>query len=132
MKRNPLGRPSPLDLAFLVLGPLVFLGIAWWGVQSLLGPPPPSHAVQLLRDGRVTPGMAELEVRRLLGAPKGEIGAEDGSLTLRYQRSRWEPDTKTFTEEDAYVKLDADGRVVSVEFDSRRPTPPGAADVGSQ
>ena len=102
-------------------GPLVFLAIAVLGIRMLMGPAPPTQAVQRLRDGAVRTGMSESEVRRLVGEPKGTIEKSDGGYTYRYQRSAWDSSRNTFLEEDAYVDFSASGTVTSVVFDSRIP-----------
>jgi hypothetical protein len=113
----------PIDWAFLIGGPIVFLAIAWFGLNAIIGPGPAPHPVALLRAGRVTPGMTEGEVRALLGPPKADITQEEGKYYFRYQRSSWQSDTKTFVEEDAYVDFESDGRVSGVSFESRTPPP---------
>lgn len=107
-------------------GPLLFLAIAWVGITSLLGPPPPASPVQKLRSGWVKPGMTESEVLAAVGKPAGESERPAGGFTYRYQGSAWDNERRTFLEEDAYVDFSATGQVSSVTFEAR--VPPTSAD----
>ncbi|MDX2065796.1 MAG: outer membrane protein assembly factor BamE [Fimbriimonadaceae bacterium] len=123
-------RLRPIDWAFLIGGPLVFLAIAWFGLNAIIGPSPTPNPVEQLRAGRIKPGMSEAEVRAILGPPKADVTQEEGKFYYRYQRSAWQSETRTFTEEDAYVDFEVDGRVSGVSFESRTP-PPAGADANS-
>ena len=122
MPRPKLDKPTPIDYAVMFGGPILFLLVAFLGIRSLLGPAPPVHAVQKLRDGVVRVGMRESEVLMAVGEPKGIVDKPDGGFTYRYQRSAWDPQRNTFIEEDAYVDFTPDGTVASVAFDSKIPS----------
>jgi hypothetical protein len=116
-------KKGAVDYLVMFGAPLAFLALAWWGIASLLGPGPAPNAFELLRDGRVKPGMSQGQVIAEVGAPKEVVSRPDGGASLRYQRSTWVPDRKTFVEEDAYVDLDPQGFVTGVAFESRTPAP---------
>jgi hypothetical protein len=117
-------KPAAVDYAVMFGGPAVFLAIVYFGMTSLIGPPPPPNPVDRLREGAVRPGMTEGQVLRNVGRPKGIMDGSDG-YTYRYQRSSWDPQRRLFVEEDAYVDFDDSGRVARISFDSRVPTPAG-------
>jgi hypothetical protein len=121
MPTPKLEKPKPIDYAVMFGGPIVFLLIAFLGIRSLVGPPPPVHAVQRLRDGAVRVGMTEAQVRQAVGEPKGTLDKLDGGFAYRYQRSTWDTQRNTFLEEDAYVDFSPEGAVTAVSFDSRTP-----------
>jgi len=122
--RPKLDKPKPFDYAVMIGGPAVFLLLAWLGVTSLIGPPPAVNPVQRLRTGMVKAGMTQSEVERLVGPPRAVVDGEEGRVSYRYQKSTWEPDRRTFIEEDAYVDFGPDGTVSGVSFDSRTPSQP--------
>lgn len=115
---------QPIDYAFMIGGPIVFLLIAWIGVMQLLGPAPAENPVAKLRRDVVKAGMPEAKVIELVGPPKGIEPLSNGGYSFRYQRSGWNQEQKTLQEEDAYVDFTASGTVSSVNFDSREPLPP--------
>ena len=127
MAKPKLDRPKPIDYAVMFGGPILFLGLAWIGIQSLLGPAPPVSAVQKLRGGAVKVGMKEPEVRAAVGGPVGLSDRADGGFTYRYQGSSWDNGRQTFAEEDAYVDFSSSGQVTAVTFESR--VPPTSADT---
>jgi hypothetical protein len=118
--RTPL---SPLEWAVMVGGPLIFILLAVGGVMAFLGPTPRPNAMEVLRSGKVKPGMREAEVLSVAGQPKASVPRDTGGFFYRYQRSRWNPEASNFTEEDAYVDFDDSGYVTGVSFDARTPSP---------
>lgn len=121
MKREPL---RPIDWAVVVGGPVVFLAIAWFGLQAIIGPGPDPNPVAELRAGKVRPGMRESEVLQRVGRPTAVVENEDGTFYYRYQHSAWRPEDKTPIEEDGYVDFSASALVTNVSFDSRTPPQP--------
>jgi hypothetical protein len=121
VSRSKLDKPKPIDYAVMFGGPLIFLLIAFVGIRSFVGPPPPVPVVQRLRDGAVKPGMTEGEVLAAVGPPKGRLEKGDGGFAYRYQRSAWDSQRSTFLEEDAYIDFSAGGTVTGITFDSRVP-----------
>lgn len=115
MRKEPL---RPVDWAFLIGGPIVFLAIAWFGLQAIIGPPPPLPAVQRIQQGAIRIGMTEGEVIRAVGSPRSVAENEDGTYTFRYQRSRWNPDARIAIEEDAFVDFSPNGVVTAITFES--------------
>ena len=118
MKREPL---KPIDWAVVIGGPAVFLAIAWFGLQAIIGPGPAPSPVAELRAGKVRPGMRESEVLRAIGQPTALVENEDGTFYYRYQHSAWRPEDKTPIEEDGYVDFSSSAIVTNVSFDSRTP-----------
>lgn len=123
MPRLLLDKARPVDYLVLILGPALFLLIAWYGIQSLLGPPPTINSVQKLRDGAARVGMSEGELLKAVGPPKSVSSRPDG-VTYRYQHSAWDPERKVFIDEDAFVDVDTNGGVTGISFESRTPEPP--------
>ncbi|MGV3618108.1 MAG: hypothetical protein ACO1SV_22510 [Fimbriimonas sp.] len=121
MPRAKLDKPKPIDYAVMFGGPILFLLIAFFGIRTFVGPPPPVQVVQRLRDGAVKVGMTEAEVLATVGEPKGTIEKSDGGFTYRYQRSAWDSARSTFLEEDAYIEFSSSGTVTGINFDSRVP-----------
>ncbi|MFZ4506990.1 MAG: hypothetical protein ACOYON_04750 [Fimbriimonas sp.] len=121
-KREPM---TPLDYSVMFGGPILFFVIAWFGVTQLLGPAPRVNPVEKLRREAVKPGMTESQVIAEVGQPKSIETSPSGGYSFRYQRGVWNPDRKTFVEEDAYVDFTSGGTVLAVNFDSREPRLPG-------
>lgn len=114
---------EPIDWAFFIGGPALFLAIAWFGLQAIIGPGPAPSAIQKLKAGVITPGKTAEDVLKSIGNPKATVEKADGTYYFRYERSAWSGETKTFAEEDAYVDFDSTGRVTGVSFESRTPPP---------
>lgn len=125
MKRqnDPLGKPTRLDYAVMIGGPLAFMLILWLGVNWIVGPAPPPRPLTKLKAGAIKNGMAVEQVLAEIGAPSGTVENADGSFTYRYQATG----ADAFQAEDAFVDFSASGRVVNVTFEKTQVKPPGDA-----
>lgn len=110
--RSPLGRPTAFDYVVMIGLPIAFLGIAFWGIVSLMGPAPPANPISLLKKGVVKIGMTRDQVVGEVGEPKSIEASPDGSFAFVYHRGTEEP----FVEEDATVSFTQEGFVRSVSF----------------
>ena len=119
--RNPLGKPTAFDYLVMIGLPIAFLGIAFWGIVSLMGPAPPANPVSLLKKGVVKIGMSRDQVVGHVGEPKSIETSPDGSFAFIYHRGTEEP----FVEEDATVSFTQDGFVRGVSFQKTAVPLPG-------
>ncbi len=121
MSKSALGKPTAMDYAVMIGGPLAFLLLAVLGILWVLGPGPPPNPVKLIREGAVKNGMSAAEVRRAVGEPKSVVSRPDGGVTWRYRRGTAEP----FVEDDAYVDFGASGHVIGVTVERTHVRSPG-------
>lgn len=117
-------KPSPPTLAeriVLVLGPLFFFAMLYVGYRALIGPSAPPDPIEILRKGTVGPGTPIEEALTKLGRPNSITTNPAGNDLYRFERTRWSSERKTIIAEDAFVEVDADQRIASVNFESREP-----------
>lgn len=102
--------------------PVAFLAVAWLMVQLMLPPSPVPHPVQKLREGKVRIGDSVDKVESILGRwPNGIVRHPDGTFAYIYYQTAADAD---FTNEDATVEFDTEGRVTAIRFDrSQAPSP---------
>lgn len=115
MSKRPsaLGKPTGVDYAVMIGGPVAFIAILVWAIYFFLGPAPPANPVSKLKRGAVSAGMSTDQVRAEVGEPKSIEPRPDGGFTYVYHRGTEEP----FVEEDALVAFSASGYVISVSFE---------------
>lgn len=99
-------------------GPLAFLAVAVFGVLWIIGPAPPSNPIQLIKDQKVTPGMAQERVIEVLGKPKSVVSLPDGGERWEYHHGTADP----FVEEDGDLVFSPGGVLLSATV-SRAPAP---------
>jgi hypothetical protein len=119
--RHLLGKPTAFDYLVMIGLPIAFVGIAFWGIVSLMGPAPPANPVSLLKKGVVKIGMTRDQVTSEVGEPKSIESSPDGTFSYVYHRGTEEP----FVEEDATVSFNADGFVRGVSFQKTAVPLPG-------
>lgn len=117
--RQKLG---PVDYAFMIGGPLLFILIFWLGVRMILGPVPESSPVNKLRDGKIAIGATMDAVQKELGRPSRTQFLEDGSTLFVYTRTVYEASTRSDSLDEAVVEFTPGGRVMNIRFE--RSTPP--------
>jgi hypothetical protein len=114
---------QPIDWVVVIGGPLLFISIAWFGLQAIIGPPAEVNPVQRLRAGAVSVGMSERAVIQAVGKPKAILDKESGGYYFRYEGSAWDNQAKAFALENSYVDFNESGRVTGVSFEVRTPPP---------
>jgi len=122
MRRPQLPPLRPIDYAFLIGGPIVFLLIAVLGMRVVVGPIPPPSPVQRIKDGEITQGMSLDDVVKKLGKPKEITTAPSGdSTTVIYTRTVADGDLQI---EEGVITLDTTMHVVEAHVDRQLPTKP--------
>ena len=124
MKPSP---PSFFERVVFIGGPLLFLTLLYFGYQTLIGPSPRPNPIEVLKKGSVSVGNSIDVAQERLGPPNSISTAESGNEIYRYERTKWSAEMKTIIAEDAYVEVNSQREIVSINFDSREPpVNPGA------
>ena len=113
---------KPIDYAFMIGGPIVFLLIAIFGMKAVIGPIPHPSAVQRIKDGDIKPGTPLTEVLHELGEPKSVTPNPDGTTTIIYTRTVGDPDLQI---EEGIIQVTQSGEVLTTTVDRQLPTKPG-------
>jgi hypothetical protein len=119
---------KPIDYAVMIGGPVAFLACSAALIMMLLGPAPRPNPVQQLRDGKVKTGQTFREMESRVGPASSVTENENGTSTFRYRYSGYDHEARQPIEEDAYVEVGQDGRILSISFDRRVPTVPGSSE----
>src|SRR3972149_4602703 len=85
------------DYAVMIGGPLAFVLTAVLGIMWILGPAPRPNPIEMVRSGKVHPGMTSEQVQDVLGPPKSKVSQPDGGAVWQYHHGTSEP----FVEEEA-------------------------------
>jgi hypothetical protein len=113
---------QPIDYAFMIGGPSLFLLIAIVGMARIIGPIPHPSAVERIKDGEISPGMTLEQVLHKLGQPKEVQTHDDGTATVIYTRTVADPDLQV---EEGVIQVTQSGQVLTTTVDTQLPTKPG-------
>ena len=110
----PPPKLAPLDYAFMIGGPILFLLIAIFGMRAVIGPIPQPSPVQRIKDEEIKPGMTLSDVLHRLGKPKDIQTRDDGSQELIYTRTVSDGE---LTLEEGVIDFGTSGTVVGTHVD---------------
>ena len=108
-----INRKTPLDYFFLFGMPVVFLAIAWFGIVAILGPAAPIRPVTLIKNGAISIGMFDYQVKEKVGEPKDVERYPEGGFAYVYHQGTAEP----FVEEEATVTFSESALVIRINVE---------------